>query len=95
MRTSKQLRALVLTVAEVEDMQESLIAARALKDLSGRQRQQLEDVQGRLELAMTAAHGGVVNVPVELLVEILRSAIMTQQWLGHMMRELLTDDENE
>ena len=95
MRATKQLRAVALTVAEVDDMLDSLSGARVLKDLSGRQRQQLEDVQGGLEKARRAADGGVVNVPIELLVEVLRSATMTQRWLAECMRELFVEDENE
>lgn len=95
MRASKQLRALALTVAEADDMLESLYAARMSKDLSGRQRQKLEDAHGSLELARRAAHGGVVIVPVETMVEILRCATMTQRWLGEALRDLFADDENE
>ncbi|MBX3412372.1 MAG: hypothetical protein KF708_06600 [Pirellulales bacterium] len=95
MRASKQLRAIALKVAEVDDMLESLNATRVLKDLSGRQRQQLEDVHGSLEMARRAAHGGVVYLPIEVVVEILRCAAMTQRWLGELTRDLFVEDGNE
>jgi hypothetical protein len=94
-RASKQLRAITLTVAEVEDMLESLRAARMLRNLSGRQRQQLEDAYGSLDLARRAANGGAIPVSVEVLTEILRAAAMTQLWLGQALLELFADDENE
>ena len=95
MRASKQLRAVTLTVAEIEDMLESLRAARMLRNLSGRQRQQLEDAYGSLDLARRAAHGGSIPVSVEVLTEVLRCASMTQLWLGQVLRELFAVDENE
>lgn len=95
MHAVKRFRALALTVAEVDDILESLIAAREVKDLSGRQRQKLEEAHGSIQVARRAANGGVVLVPAETLVEVLRCATMTQQWLSRTVREMFAEDEND
>jgi len=84
---TRRVRALSLTVAEADDMLVSLVDARAVKSLNGQQRQQLEDAHLELSRIRRNAIGGTVAVPVEVLLQVLRCASMTQQWLRDMFDE--------
>ncbi len=92
---ARRVRALSLTVAEVDDMLASLVDARAVASLNGQQRQQLEDAHLELSRARRNAIGGFVEVPVEILLQVLRCASMTQQWLRDMFDDFGSVDTDE
>jgi len=92
---AKRTRALRLTVAEVDDILASLDDARTLRDLNGQQRQQLQDAYEEMQSARRAAIGGTAEVSVETLVQILRCATMTQQWLRDMFADFSVVKTNE
>ena len=87
----KSLRALAFTVVEVEDVLDSLAEAKTLRDLTGRQRQQVQEAINALNLARGSAIGGKVLVPVETLVLVLRCVSVSQQWLRLMLAEMVAD----
>lgn len=87
--------AVLLAVAEVKDMIESLKAARSVRNLSGRQRQKLQDAHDELVHQLNQSHGGSVKLPTSTIVEVLRCASMTQSWLSEMLTELSVENMNE
>ncbi len=89
MKKASRLRVLSLTVAEVDDMLASIKDARAIKDLSGGQRQLLEDASQELSSARRAALRGTIFVRVESMVKVLRCVSMTQRWLRDMFAEFV------
>ena len=91
----RRVRALSLIVAEADDMLASLVDARAVKSLNGHQRQQLEDAYLELSRVRRNAIGGSVEVPVEILLQVLRCASMTQHWLRDMFDEYVSVDTDE
>lgn len=88
-------RVLLLTVAEVEDMLASLEAARTLRDLTGQQRQQLQEAYDLLECSRTSATGGKVPLSIDSIVAVLRCAAMTQGWLSSILSDMSAVEMNE
>lgn len=88
-------RAVLLNVAEVKDIVESLEAAKAVHNLTGRQRQRLQDAQDELVLLLNQSRGRSVTLPTTTVVEVLRCASMTQTWLAEMLVELSEETMNE
>jgi hypothetical protein len=81
------VRALVLTVVEVEEMLASLRDSTALLNLTGQQRQQLEEAISALARARDSEFKGEICVPVETLQVVLRCVSVTQQWLQLILAE--------
>ena len=92
---AKEPRALVLTVAEVKEMVASLEGARTLRSLTGRQRQQLQEAHNYMIAALNHAQGGMVRLPIDVMLKLLRCATMTQTWLSEMLTELDVGRKNE
>ena len=90
----KSQRALALTVVEVDEVLESLVEAKRLRDLTGRQRQQVQEAIDALNRARDSAIGGKVLVPIEALLMALRCVSVTQQWLCWILAETVAK-ENE
>jgi hypothetical protein len=88
-------RAVLLAVAEVKDMIESLEAAKSVRNLSGRQRQRLQDAHDELIRKSSQPKGGSVELPTSTIVEVLRCASMTQTWLSELLTELSVEKMNE
>jgi hypothetical protein len=92
---AKRTRALELKVAEVDEILASLADARTLKDLNGRQRQQLQEAYEDVDLVRRTAIGETAEVPVDVLLQILRCASMTQRWLREMFVDFSVVKTNE
>lgn len=88
---AKLSRAITLMVVEVEEIFASLEGAKTLRDLTGQQRQQLQEAIDALKQARNSAIGGKVLVPVETLLIVLRCVSVTQQWLSLMLAETVAD----
>lgn len=87
MKKAQSVRALVLTVVEIEDMLASLQDAKGLRDLTGQQRQQLEEAICALKDARESEVLGRAFVPVNTMVAVLRCVAVTQQWLQLLLAE--------
>jgi hypothetical protein len=85
----------LLAVAEVESMIASLDDAKTVRDLSGRQRQQLQEAHDELVNALNRAHKGETSLPIPVVVNILRCATITQQWVSDMLTELSVEHTDE
>ena len=84
---ANSVRALVLTVVEIEDMLTSLEDAKGLRNLTGQQRQHIEEAIGALKDARASEVLGRAFVPVDTLVAVLRCVAVTQQWLQLLLAE--------
>ena len=91
----KSSRAIVLTVAEVNEVLDSLEAAKTLRDLSGNQRQQLQKAMTDLRFCLNSVKAGKVLVRVETLVALLKCISVTQIWLGQMLNDSIVDRNGE
>lgn len=92
---AKDPRAVLLTVAEVEDMIVSLSGAKTSSNLSGRQRQQIQDVHDDLVHASNHARDGMISLPEQLFMQFLGCATMTQKWLSDMLCDLFGRNTDE
>jgi hypothetical protein len=94
MKKANSVRAFVLTVVEIEDVLASLRDAKGLRDLTGQQRQQLEEAINALVLARDSELNGETQVPAEALPVVLRCVAVTQQWLRLLLAEFGVADDN-
>jgi hypothetical protein len=92
---AKVPREVIIKVAEVEDMIESLKAARSVRHLTGDQRRQLQETHDELVQFLGYADNGIVALPVSMIVHILRCASMTQSWVSEMLIELSAVTTND
>jgi hypothetical protein len=92
---AKVPRDVLLAVAEVESMIASLDDAKTGRNLSGRQRQQLQEAHDELVEALNRARKGEIWLPIPVVVNILRCATMTQQWVSDMLTELSVEHTDE
>ena len=81
------LRAVRLTVVEVDEILDALENAKIKSHLDGRQRQQLEDAREQLASARERPVGKFVEIPVEAAVLVIRCIAVTQQWYEAMFAE--------
>jgi putative exporter of polyketide antibiotics len=81
------VRALVLTVVEIEEMIASLRDSMTVLNLNGQQRQQLEEAISALRRARSSEFLGEIHVPIETLQVVLRCVSVTQQWLQLILAE--------
>lgn len=75
------LGAIWLRVEEVDKILESLRDSKALKNLNGGQRQQLEDAINGLSDARKHATMGKAELTIELVTHLLCCMAHTQEWL--------------
>jgi hypothetical protein len=92
---AKDIRTVLVTVAEVDDMIASLNAARSVRHLSGDQRRQLQEAYDDLVHAAERADDGKVPLHVSIIVSVLQCATMTQTWLSDMLSDLSFESENK
>lgn len=92
---AKDPRVVMLTVAEVEDMIASICGAKTARNLSRRQRQQIQDVHDDLVHARDHADDGAIPLPVPLILRALGCATMTQTWLSEMLNGLSVGNTDE
>ena len=86
-RKAERLRAMRLTVAEVDEILSALNNAKVTSHLDGRQRQHLEDAREQLARARERPVGKDVKIPGVTVVMLMRSIAMTQQWYEAMFAE--------
>jgi hypothetical protein len=94
-KNAKVPREVILKVAEVEDIIESLKAARSVRDLTGDQRRQLQETHDELVQFLDHTDNGMISLPVSMVVYIMRCAIMTQFWISEMLTELSVVTTND
>ena len=92
---AKVPRDVLLAVAEVESMIASLEDAKTGRNLSGRQRQQLQEAHDQLVGSADCARRGEVWLPIPVVVNVLRCATTTQQWVSDMLTELSVEHTDE
>jgi hypothetical protein len=83
----KRSGALLLPVAEVDEILIALQAAKIPKDLSGSQRRQLAKAYVTLARARVGVKSDIVQVPEQVLRDVLRCISMTQRWFETMVAE--------
>ena len=92
---AKAPRTVPFTVAQVNDMIESLDAAKSVRHLSGDQRRQLQEALDDLVHALDRADDGKVPLHVSTILSVVQCVTMTQTWLSDMLAELSFESENK
>ena len=93
MKKQTCLRAVWLTVEEVDQVLDAIENAKTLNRLDSRQRQYLEQARQELSRVRSRASGGHVIVPETVIVTVLKCIMATQTWLDEMMGEFGADDD--
>ena len=93
-RKSVRLRAIRLTVVEVEEMLEALRSAKAPKNLNGRQRQNLDEAIGQLTKAMDRSVDDEAEISADTAAVVVRCIAMSQQWFQSMLAEFSGSDQD-
>jgi len=91
MKTPVRLRAVWLTVDEIDDAIEAIQNALATRHLSSQQRHQLEEARQGLHQARDGTTSTFVEIPEVTVVKVLKCIGATQAWYEDLMRELGDD----